>query len=93
MDNIKKNAFRRVFAIAFCFSIIGALLKINHIGNSSVFLIIGILSTLVYVIIGIYEVNQSTKISSSKKVLWTIGFITFSFFVGIYYTMNRKYIV
>ena len=93
METRKKDLFKKAFAIAFFFSIIGALLKINHTENSSIFLIIGIISTLVYIIIGIYEVNNSTKIRNSEKVLWTIGFLVFSFFVGIYYFMNRKNIV
>lgn len=94
MEIEKNNLFKKAFAIAFFFSIIGALLKINHTENSSVFLIIGIISTLIYIIIGIYEVNNSTRIKSSEKVMWTIGFITFSFFVGVYYFMSgRKNIV
>ena len=93
MEIEKKNLFKKAFATAFFFSIIGALLKINHLGNSHVFLIIGIISTVTYIVIGIYEVNNSTNIRSSEKVLWTIGFIIFSFLVGIYYFMNRERII
>ena len=94
MEIVKRNLFKKAFVIAFVFSIIGALLKINHTGNSSVFLIIGIISTLIYIIIGIYEVNNSTRIKSNEKVMWTIGFTTFSFFVGVYYFISgRKKIV
>lgn len=90
----KRNLFKRAFVIASLFTIIGALLKINHIENSSIFLIIGLISTLIYISIGIYEVNTSTRIRSSEKVMWTIGFITFSFVVGIYYFISgRKKIV
>lgn len=93
MENRKQNLFKKLFAIAFFFSIIGALIKINHLANASIFLIIGIISTLVYIVIGIYEVNNSTKIKSSEKVLWTSGLIAVNFFTDIYYLMNRKNIV
>lgn len=94
MEIENKNLFKKAFAIAFFFSIIGAFLKINHMENSSFFLIIAIISTLFYIIIGIYEVNNSTRIKSNEKVMWTIGFITFSFFVGVYYFISgRKSIV
>ena len=93
MQNRKQNLFKKVFAIAFIFSIIVALVKINHIECSSIFLIIGIISTFAYIAIGIYEVNNSTKIKATEKVLWTIGFILLNFLVGIYYFMNRKNIV
>ena len=94
MEIEKKHLFKKVFTVAFFFSIIGAFLKINHTENSSVFLIVAIISTLIYIIIGIYEVNNSTRIKSNEKVMWTIGFISFSFFVGTYYFISgRKNIV
>lgn len=89
MKNRKNNLFKRIFAIAFIFSIIGALLKINHVDNSQPFLILGLIATFVYISVGIYEVNTSTKISRSAKIIWTIGFIVLNFLVGIYYFMNR----
>ena len=90
---IKKNLFSKAFIIANIFAIIGALLKINHLANSSLILVIVLFFTLLYVIIGIIEVNDSEKIQSSEKTLWTIGFIFFNFFVGLYYLAKRKNIV
>ena len=93
MEIEKKNLFVKAFVIGFSFSIIGALLKISHVGNSSIILVIGVILTLVYIVIGIYEVNNSTKLKSSEKIFWTIGFIMFSFFVGLYYLIKRENIV
>ena len=94
MEIEKKNLFQKAFAISFLFLIIGAMMKISHMEYASIFLIIGILSTILYVVVGIYEVNNSNRISSSKKVLWIIGFILFSFFVGLFYLISgRKKIV
>ncbi|WP_291082320.1 MULTISPECIES: hypothetical protein [unclassified Flavobacterium] len=92
--NVKQNnPFRRAYALAFFFGVLGAILKINHIDNSNFFLVIALLCTIAYIALGIYEVNKSIKIDSSEKTLWTIGFITLGFFVGIYYMMNRDRIV
>lgn len=93
METRQNNLFKKGFAIAFFFSIIGALIKINHLDYADTFLYIGVISTFTYIGIGIYEVNKSTKIKSSEKIFWTIGFILFSFFVGVYYFMNRNKIV
>lgn len=89
----KRNLFGKAFIIAFFVSLIGALMKINHVENSSIFLVIGLISTLIYIIIGIYEVNNSSKIKSSEKVLWTIGFLVLNFFAGLFYLINRNKIV
>ena len=90
---ISKSAYAKAFIISFSFTIIGVLLKINHIGNATIILAIGLILTLIYIIIGIKEVNSSTKLQSSDKVLWTIGFLFFNFFVGIFYLIKRKNIV
>jgi len=86
----KKNLLKKAFAISLLFTLIGAMMKISHWEYSSFFLVIGILSTILYVVVGIYEVNNSKRISSSEKVLWTIGFIMFSFFVGLFYLISGR---
>jgi hypothetical protein len=94
MENEKLNLFKVAFAISFLFMFIGAVMKISHMEYASIFLIIGILSSIFYVVVGIYEVKNSNRISSSKKVLWIIGFILFSFIVGLLYLISgRKKIV
>jgi hypothetical protein len=90
---IPESVYAKAFIIAIIFSITGAFLKINHIEYSSIFLTIGVVSNLLYIIVGINEVNSSTRIQNSEKVLWTIGFLVFNFFVGIYYLIKRKNIV
>ena len=90
MEKEKNNLFKTAFVISLIITIIGAMTKIYHWEYSSIFLIVGILSIIFYVFIGIYEVNNSNRISNSEKVLWTIGFITFSFFVGLFYLIRRR---
>jgi|688.fasta_scaffold1947152_1 NADH:ubiquinone oxidoreductase subunit 2 (subunit N) len=90
MGNERKKLFKKAFVTSFLFTIIGAMMKIFHWQYASIFLIMGILSTILYVVVGIYEVNKSNRISSSEKTLWTIGFILFSFFVGLYYLISGR---
>jgi hypothetical protein len=90
MEKEKNNLFKTAFVISLILTIIGAMMKIYHWEYSSIFLIVGILSILFYIYVGIYEVNNSNRISSSEKVLWTIGFILFSFFVGLFYLIKRQ---
>jgi hypothetical protein len=37
-----------------------------------------VISTVIYIIIGISEVNNSTKIKRSDKIFWTIVYVLFS---------------
>jgi len=90
---IKIISFNTAFIFSFVFTVIGALLKITHFAISplaSFFIITGIFFTILYTFIGVYEVNNSSKINDSKKIFWTISFIAFGFFTGIFYFINRK---
>ncbi len=76
------------------FSIAGAFMKLNQNSGADYILAIGILATLIYIIIGIIEVNKSQKIKDSEKVMWTIGFITLNFIAGLlYFISGRKRII
>ncbi|MEW5675460.1 hypothetical protein ABGT15_04030 [Flavobacterium enshiense] len=88
------NLFKKAFLLSLAITIIGAIMKINHTDGAQIALIIGILSTLAYVVIGIYEVNTSKRINQSEKIMWTIGFIFINFFAGLFYLLNgRKRVV
>ncbi len=90
----KNQLFKQLFAIAFIVSLVGVIFKINHWSYSDEFLVISIMATLVYVGIGIYEVNQSKKLTGFYKFIWTLTFVFFSFFAGLYYfAVKRKEIV
>ncbi len=74
------------------FSFIGSILKLNY--NSSFansFLFIGVILTLLFLILGVIEINKSKKLSNKQKTFWTIGLITF-LNIGsiIYYFIGRK---
>ncbi len=76
------------------FSFIGAYLKITHREVADVFLAAGIITSLVFIITAIYEVNSSKNISHREKTMWTIAFLFFNGFTGlIYFFVGRKRIV
>lgn len=88
------NKFKISFLIAITFSLLGSFLKINHNSGADFMIIIGIIATLFYIVIGIIEVNKSNKINNSEKVMWTIGFIALNFLAGLLYlTSGRKRII
>jgi threonine/homoserine/homoserine lactone efflux protein len=90
MKTEKHNLFSKIFALAFLSTNIGALMKISHLDYSMIFLVIGIISTILYIVIAINEIQNSNRISSSQKTLWTIGFIMLSFFVGLLYLIRGQ---
>ncbi|ESU23662.1 hypothetical protein FLJC2902T_32240 [Flavobacterium limnosediminis JC2902] len=94
MKTNENNLFKKAFLVALSITIIGAIMKITHMDGAQILLILGVLSTLGYVVIGIYEVNISKRINQSEKIMWTIGFIFINFFAGLLYLINgRKRIV
>lgn len=90
----KTNHFKTAFLLSFVLSILGAIMKISHIEGADLFLASGIIATVIFILIGIYEVNRSARIGSSEKVMWTITFIFLNFLAGLLYlTSGRKRVV
>jgi L-cystine uptake protein TcyP (sodium:dicarboxylate symporter family) len=88
------NNFKAIFSISVIITLIGAYFKIMHWGYSQPILMVGLLLTLAYIIIGIIEVNNSNKIGKLEKVIWTISFIFLCFITALFYLFfNRKRIV
>lgn len=87
------NLFKKAFLISLFFVITGTMMKINKIDFASIFFIVGIILTFMYMIIGISEISNSNRISGKSKALWVLGFILFNFFTGLFYLIERKEIV
>lgn len=87
LGSIVKSSF---FAGAI-FTFIGVLLKITHREGAEVFLILGIITSLLFITTAIYEVRSSQRISHGEKTMWTIAFLFFNGFTGlIYMFLGRK---
>lgn len=92
MEN--KQILNISFACSFVIVIIGALFKIMHYPYSQLFLILGLISMLVFWFIAIAEIRSSTKIDGSEKFMWIIGLIFFGSIAGLVYILSaRKRIV
>ncbi len=73
------------------FTFIGAFLKITHKEGADVFLIAGIIGSLLFMATAIYEIRCSQRISHGEKTMWTIAFLFFNGFTGlIYMFIGRK---
>ena len=71
--------------------LLGVFLKINHEKNAGLFLKVGIISSIVYFILAIYEIRTSNRIDSFEKKRWTIGFIFMTGLAGLlYFFVGRK---
>ncbi|KXK36796.1 MAG: PLDc N-terminal domain-containing protein [Saprospiraceae bacterium] len=82
------------FIISFMLSLIGAYFKITHLEGAHALLIIGVITTLIFIVSAIYEVRTSTRIDNSEKTMWTIAFIFMSGLAGIiYFFAGRKRII
>lgn len=71
--------------ISLMITIIGAMFKIMHWPEASTLLIIGLLTSLIYILIALFKIYQIENKSVIEKLLWLIGFICFSWIVGLIY--------
>jgi predicted membrane channel-forming protein YqfA (hemolysin III family) len=78
------------FALSFFITIIGALAKIMHWSFSQPLLILGLLSLVVFVVMSIYEIVNSTKIKRSELVMWIVGFLFFAHITGLVYVLSAR---
>lgn len=86
------NLYKKTFVLAFILVLFGSFLKIYHLEFATLFLMLGLFSTLCYIVLGIYQINHSVKLKNNEKVLWTIGFISFSFITGLLYYFKENQI-
>ncbi|TQM50471.1 hypothetical protein BDE36_2217 [Arcticibacter tournemirensis] len=89
---IRREIWRSSLLISILFSTVGLTLKILHLGGPYGYwlLIAGIIAHVVFVITSLFEINGSYRISSTEKIIWTIGFIFFSVVTAILYCLMRS---
>lgn len=86
------NLYKKIFVLSFILVLFGSFLKIYHLEFATLFLMLGLFSTLCYIVLGINQINHSVKLKNNEKVLWTIGFISFSFVTGLFYYFKENQI-
>ena len=75
---------------AMVFIVIGAFVKIMHYPNGAIILSIGLLSSLIFIVLGLIDVYSDKKMEIPVKFMWLIGFIFISWISGILYYPNFK---
>jgi hypothetical protein len=89
------NKMIKIYKTSLIFSlvltIIGAMFKIMHWPVASLLLSFGLLISLIYIVIGLMGIYKTENKSLIEKILWLIGFIVFSWIIGlIYYYVELK---
>jgi len=83
--------YKTSLMISIAITIIGAMFKIMHWPGASLLLSLGLLLSLIYIVIALIEIYKTESKSLVEKVVWLIGFIVFSWIVGlIYYFVELK---
>lgn len=75
--------------ISIIFTFIGAIFKIQHYPGASLLLLGAILIALIYVFLGIRNVWSKTDKNLVEKIMWTIGFLLFSWITGLAYYITE----
>lgn len=91
---MKFDVVRASFWLTFAFSLTGALLKLQKLEFSGVFMTLGILALITLIVSCLLEINESKTIDGTEKFMWTIGFVFFWFITAIvYFISGRKRIL
>lgn len=91
---MKTLLLKTLLVLSFIIMITGAYLKIVYAGNADTFLMLGLISGVVCLAIGLYEVVCSKNIKTEEKFLWAIGFLTLGWPVLLVYVFaSRKRIL
>jgi heme/copper-type cytochrome/quinol oxidase subunit 4 len=75
------------FILSICLSAIGFWLSLHHETGADIYLIIGLIFHLTFLAIALFEIFSSSRISTSEKIIWTIGLVILSSIGGLIYLL------
>ncbi len=82
------------YIITVSITIVGVILKLMHNSWTEAMLIAGVISALLFIILAIKEVINSTRIDRNEKIMWILGFVFMNGIAGLIYLLSaRKRIV
>ena len=82
---IRLKLYKFALILSLVATIMGAVFKIQHWPGSSPLLLIGVFTSLIYIVIGLSEIYKTESKSVIEKLFWLIGFIVFSPLTGLIY--------
>ena len=87
----KYTLYKVSLLLGLLFIIIGALFKIMHFPGGSTFLMIGMITSFVFIIIALEDIYADKNNSPLEKLIWLIAFILLSIVTGtVYYFIKIK---
>jgi hypothetical protein len=86
----KDRLIKISFGIALLCLIIAVAIKMLHISSIIPFFWAGLIFSIVYTVVAIWELSASKRISSAEKIMWTVGFLFFNTITGILYFASRR---
>lgn len=73
-------------------ALLGVLLKIQHYNYSEPLMLAGILAAVAFIAMAVVDVWNRKEGALWQRILWTIGLLSSSSIVGLFYLLNtRKY--
>lgn len=79
------SLFKPFFVLSLLVIFIGAFFKIMHLTGGQIFIVASVILSIIWIVIGLYEIHGSKQISRREKIMWTVGFILFGAFTGLVY--------
>lgn len=87
----KVTAFKVALIITVIFNLLGTFFKISHYPHGSLLLSISVITSLVFIILGLIDVYKNNNSKPYEKIMWTVGFIFLSWIAGLlYYSKFKK---
>jgi multisubunit Na+/H+ antiporter MnhB subunit len=89
------DSLNRIVPISFIagalLSILGAYLKIRHVGSADYILAAGLLCSVVFIILALVEVWNTDRVRKQDRVLWTIAILLLGSLGGLlYFIFGRR---
>ncbi|HEY0669847.1 MAG TPA: PLDc N-terminal domain-containing protein [Sphingobacteriaceae bacterium] len=83
---------KRILRLGFLIIVVGVVLRVLHVGGTlaSITVWLSVIVTLAYVIIAVFEVNNSDRITSKEKVMWTLALLFFNALAGLIYFLIAR---
>ena len=87
---INSRFLKTAFLISYLTSLIFGIFKLTHFFNDQLSYVILVVSTLIYILIGLYEIYVAKRPTLPEKAMWTIGFVVLSTVAGFIYLVNGR---
>lgn len=87
---LKINIYKWSLILSAITVFIGAFIKILHIQFANAILPSGLIISIIFTTMGIYDVYINIKISKTEKIMWQTAFIFFNILAGILYFNKYK---